>query len=221
MPTAAPSNEIRSQRRAILALLISFAALLVWSAIRPHDYFTWFLEIWPALVGIAVLAATYRRFRFTTFVYGLLWAHAVILLVGGHYTYALLPMGDWMRAFFHLARNDYDRIGHFAQGFVPALVLREVFIRRQLVKRGWVPYVVISCCLAVSALYELLEWRMAVMFGSGADAFLGTQGDPWDTQEDMATALVAACIAVLAFAPLHDRMIARIEGDATRAKPAS
>src|SRR5437588_6813809 len=120
MPTAAPSNEIRSQRRAILALLISFAALLVWSAIRPHDYFTWFLEIWPALVGIAVLAATYRRFRFTTFVYGLLWAHAVILLVGGHYTYALLPMGDWMRAFFHLARNDYDRIGHFAQGFVPA-----------------------------------------------------------------------------------------------------
>ena len=200
-------------------MLLSLAALLIWSAIRPHDYFTWSLEVWPALVGIGILAATYRRFQFTTFVYGMIWAHAVILLVGGHYTYALVPLGGWMQTGFHLARNDYDRIGHFAQGFVPALLIRELFIRRGIVKHGWVPYVVISCCLAISALYELLEWRTAVTFGSGAESFLGTQGDPWDTQEDMATALVGAAIAVFGLGWLQDRMIRRLEtalGVATR-----
>jgi putative membrane protein len=208
MPAMA-HDALRSQRRAIFALLAAFAVLLVWSAIRPHDYFTWFLEVWPAIAGLIILAVTYPRFQFTTFVYGMLWLHAVILLVGGHYTYALVPLGSWMQTVFHLARNDYDRIGHFAQGFVPALVLREFFIRRNIVRRGWMAYVVISCCLAISALYELIEWRTAVAFGSGADAFLGTQGDPWDTQEDMATALVAACIAVFAAGPLHDRLISR------------
>jgi putative membrane protein len=214
-PTLTP--EVRRQRRALIALLISFAGLFIWSAIHPHDIFTWSLEVWPALAGVTLLAATYRRFRFTTFVYGWIWAHAVILLVGGHYTYALVPLGNWMQTVFHLARNDYDRIGHFAQGFVPALVVREFFLRRGIVKRSWMPYVVISCCLALSALYELLEWRTAVAFGSSADAFLGTQGDPWDTQEDMATALVGAAVALLACGRLQDRFIARLgSGNETR-----
>jgi putative membrane protein len=204
--------EPPSQRRALTALLLAFAVAFAWSAIRPHDYFTWFLEVWPAVAGIAILAATYSRFRFTTLVYGFIWAHAVVLLIGGHYTYAEVPLFNWIRDHWHLARNDYDRVGHFMQGFVPALIARELFLRRRIVKRGWVPYVVLSVCLAISALYELLEWRTAVAFGSGADAFLGTQGDPWDTQEDMATALVGATCALLFMSRWQDRQIAKIEG---------
>jgi len=201
-------------------LLVSLFAIGVWSAIRPHDYFTWFLEVWPAAVAVVILAATYGRFRFTTFVYGMIWAHAVILLVGGHYTYAEVPLFNWIRDSFHLARNDYDRVGHFAQGFVPALIAREFFLRRKIVKRTWLPFVVISVCLAISATYELLEWRVSVMSGSSADAFLGTQGDPWDTQEDMATALAGAASAIVLFSRIHDRFIQRIEGDASRGAPA-
>ena len=204
-------SELAAQKRALTWLLVSLAVIFAWSGIRPHDYFTWFLEVWPAAVAVALLAATYQRFRFTTFVYGLVWAHAVILLIGGHYTYAEVPLFNWIRDNFHLARNDYDRVGHFAQGFVPAFVAREVFLRRRIVKRGWVPFVVISVCLAISALYELLEWRVSVMSGASADAFLGTQGDVWDTQEDMATALVGATCAVFFFSRLHDRLIERTE----------
>jgi len=204
-------SEQSVQRRALAWLLISLAAIFVWSGVRPHDYFTWILEVWPAAVAVLFLASIYPRFRFTTFVYGLIWAHAVILLIGGHYTYAEVPLFNWIRDNFHLARNDYDRVGHFAQGFVPAFIAREVFLRRKIVKRGWIPFVVISVCLAISALYELLEWRVSVMSGSSADAFLGTQGDVWDTQEDMATALVGATCAIVFFSRLHDRFIARIE----------
>ena len=205
------SSESERQKRALVWLIVSLFAIFVWSGIRPHDYFTWFLEVWPAAGAVALLAATYQRFRFTTFVYGLIWVHAVILLVGGHYTYAEVPLFNWIRDNFHLARNDYDRVGHFAQGFVPAFIAREVFLRRKIVKRGWIPFVVISVCLAVSALYELLEWRVSVMSGSSADAFLGTQGDVWDTQEDMATALVGATCAIVFFSRLHDRFIERTE----------
>ncbi len=195
----------------LAALLLSLAAVFVWSAVRPHDYFTWFLETWPAMVGVAVLVATHRRFRFTTLVYGMIWVHAVVLLVGGHYTYAEVPLFDWIRAHWHLARNDYDRVGHFVQGFVPALVAREVLIRQRIVRgRGWLAFVVVCICLAISATYELLEWRVAVATGSAADAFLGTQGDPWDTQEDMATALVGAIAALLFVSRWHDRKIARL-----------
>ncbi len=205
--------EVRAQRRALAALLVTLAAVFVWSAIHPHDYFTWVLEVWPAAAGVVVLAATYPRFRFTTLVYGMIWAHAVVLLVGGHYTYAEVPPFDWMRAHFHLARNDYDRVGYFAQGFVPALVAREVLIRRDVVRgRGWLSFVVVCICLAISAAYELLEWRVAVASGSAADAFLGTQGDPWDTQEDMAMALVGAVSALLLVGRAHDRQIERIAG---------
>jgi putative membrane protein len=199
------------QKPALLILLGVFSAVLAWSAVHPHDYFTWRLEIFPALIALAVLVFTYKNFQFTTLVYTLIVVHACILFVGGHYTYAEVPLFNWIRDHYHLARNDYDRVGHFAQGFVPAFVARELLLRRKIVKRGWVPFVVISICLAISAAYELLEWRVAVASGSAADAFLGTQGDPWDTQEDMATALVGASCAVLLFSRLHDRLIARFE----------
>jgi len=188
-----------------------FSVVLAWSAVHPHDYFTWWLEVFPALIALAILAATYRRFQFTTLVYTLIVVHACILFVGGHYTYAEVPLFSWIRDHFHLARNDYDRVGHFAQGFVPAMVAREVLLRRKIVKRGWIFYIVVSICLAISAAYELLEWRVAVATGSASDAFLGTQGDPWDTQEDMATALVGAISALLFLSRWHDRVIARFE----------
>lgn len=200
------------QKPALIYLCVLFSAVLMWSGIRPHDYFTWILEIFPALLALGALVITYPRFQFTTFVYTLITIHACILFVGGHYTYAEVPLFNWIRDHWHLARNDYDRVGHFAQGFVPALVAREVLLRRKIVlKRGWLFYIVVSICLAVSAAYELLEWRVAVASGSAAEAFLGTQGDPWDTQEDMATALVGAVFALLACSRLHDRFIAQLE----------
>src|SRR5258708_15136487 len=180
---------LHEQRSVLSVLLCGFTVVLAWSVIRPHDYFTWILEVFPAILALAALAITYRRFQFTSFVYLLITLHACILFVGGHYTYAEVPLFNWIRDHFHLARNDYDRVGHFAQGFVPALVAREVLLRRKIVlRRGWLFFIVLSICLAVSATYELLEWRGAVGTWSAADAFLGTQGDPWDTQVDMATA---------------------------------
>jgi len=194
------------------ALLIVFLAVFVWSAVRPHDYFTWFMEVFPAIVGIALIFATHRRFPLTPLLLALLTLHAIILMVGGHYTYAEVPLGFWMERAFHLVRNDYDRIGHFAQGFVPALLAREIFIRRNVVRsRGWLYAIVVLICLGISAAYELVEWQTAVATGARADAFLGTQGDPWDTQEDMATALVGALLAPLVLGRLHDRQIARFE----------
>jgi putative membrane protein len=200
------------QRHALLLLLVVFAVVLAWSAVHPHDYFTWALEVFPALLALAALATTYRRFPFTTLVYVLILLHACILFIGGHYTYAEVPLFNWVRDHFHLARNHYDRVGHFAQGFVPALVAREVLLRRKIVlRRGWLFFIVLSICLAVSAAYELLEWRVAVASGSAADAFLGTQGDPWDTQEDMATAVIGALTALLFFSRWHDRLIGKME----------
>ena len=192
------------------ALLILLGAVFLWSAIRPHDYFTWILETFPAIIGFVILVATYRRFPLTPLAYTLLIIHAAILILGGHYTYAEVPLGFWMRDLFHTARNNYDRIGHFAQGFVPAILAREILIRRNVVRgRGWVYFIVVAICLAISAAYELLEWRVSVATGSKGDAFLGTQGDVWDTQEDMATALVGAIIAPLILGRLHDRQIDR------------
>src|SRR6185369_5401753 len=142
----------------------------------------------------------------------LLFVHALILMAGGHYTYAEVPLGFWMEKAFGFTRNNYDRIGHFAQGFVPAIIAREILIRLSVVrKRGWLFMIVVSICLAISALYELLEWRVSVMVGSAGDAFLGTQGDVWDTQEDMATALAGAIMALLLLSRVHDRQIARLQ----------
>jgi putative membrane protein len=194
-------------RRALLAV---FAAVFVWSAIRPHDTFTWALEVFPAVIGVVLLVATFRRFPLTPLLYVLLFIHGVILVVGGHYTYAEVPVGNWVRDAFGLARNHYDRLGHFAQGFVPAIVAREILIRRNAVRRGWLYFVVVSICLAISAAYELLEWAVAVGTGSKGDAFLGTQGDVWDTQKDMALALAGALISQVALGRLHDRQLARL-----------
>ncbi|MGZ4829594.1 MAG: DUF2238 domain-containing protein [Candidatus Angelobacter sp.] len=202
----------REQRSVLIVLLAGFTAVLLWSAIHPHDYFTWTLEVFPAMIALVALAVTYPRFQFTNFVYCLITLHACILFVGGHYTYAEVPLFNWVRDHFHLARNDYDRVGHFAQGFIPALVAREVLLRRKIVlQRGWLFFIVLSICLAISAAYELLEWRVAVATGSAADAFLGTQGDPWDTQEDMATAAIGALTALLFFSRWHDRLIGPME----------
>ena len=196
----------------LAVLLCGFTIVLAWSAVHPHDYFTWALEIFPSILALAALAITYPRFQFTTFVYTLITLHACILFVGGHYTYAEVPLFNWIRDHYHLARNDYDRVGHFAQGFVPALVAREVLLRQKIVlRRGWLFFIVLSICLAVSAAYELLEWRVAVATGSAADAFLGTQGDPWDTQKDMATAAIGALTALLFFSRWHDRLISRMQ----------
>lgn len=191
------------------ALLLIFAAVFVWSAIRPHDYFTWFLEVFPAIIGVVLLTAARRSFPLTPLLYVLLCLHAIILCVGGHYTYAEVPLGNWVRDALGLARNHYDRLGHFAQGFVPAMVAREILLRRNAVKRSWLFFVVVSICLAISAAYELLEWSVSAATGSQGDAFLGTQGDVWDTQKDMALALVGAITAQLVLSRLHDRQLAR------------
>jgi len=182
------------------------------SAIDVYDPFTWVLEVFPAIIAVAVLAVSYRRFPLTNLLYVLIFIHSLILMAGGHYTYARVPLGFWMESTFHFTRNHYDRIGHFAQGFVPAIAAREVFLRKKIVKPGpWLIAVVIFGCLGVSALYELFEWVTAVTMGSSADAFLGTQGDPWDTQEDMCMAGIGAICAFLFFSRIHDRAIARLK----------
>ncbi len=192
-----------------LVLLVLWAATLALSAYRAFDPFTWLLEVFPAIIGVAILLITYRRFPLTTLLYSLIFVHSLILMAGGHYTYARVPLGFWMERTFHFTRNHYDRIGHFAQGFVPAIAAREVFLRRKIVKPGpWLVFIVIFFCLGISALYELFEWVTALMAGSSADAFLGTQGDPWDTQEDMCMAGIGAISAFLFLSRIHDRAIA-------------
>ncbi len=186
-----------------------YFAVLLWSAIQPKDNFTWWLEVLPALLGLVVLALTYRRFRLTPLAYWLILGHRIILMVGGHYTYAEVPLFDWLRQVFVLERNNFDKLGHFAQGFVPAIVAREILLRKAIVHgRGWLFYIVVSICLAISAFYELIEWWVAVFSGTSAEAFLGTQGDIWDTQSDMAFALVGAILALVLLGKVHDRQLA-------------
>jgi putative membrane protein len=191
--------------------LVIVAAVFVWSAIAPHDRFTWLLEVFPVLVGIPILIYLYPRFRFTPLVTGLIAVHAVILMVGGKYTYAEVPLGFWLARTFHFTRNHYDRIGHLAQGFIPALIAREVLIRRSpLGRTRWLPFFVVSFCLALSALYELIEFWTALATGSASEAFLGTQGDPWDTQWDMMLALIGAILALTLLGRWHDRQLSRV-----------
>jgi putative membrane protein len=193
------------------ALLGAVLLLLGWSAMGPHDRFTWFLEVAPVLIGAPILLGTYARFPLTPLLYTLLAIHAAVLIVGGHYTYAEVPLGFWAQDAFGLARNHYDRIGHFAQGFVPAILARELLLRLTPLQVGkWLFFLVLSVCLAFSAFYELIEWWVAAATGSAAEAFLGTQGDPWDTQWDMFLALIGATIAQLLLTRLHDRQLARL-----------
>lgn len=195
-----------------LLLLAVVLAVIGWSAVAPLERVTWWLEVSPAFVAFIAIAWTWRRFRLTDLALTLIALHAIVLAVGGHYTYALVPLGDWMRDLFGFTRNHYDRIGHFAQGFVPAVVGREILIRNHVVaRRGWLGFLVVCICLAISAVYELIEWWTALISGDGAVAFLGTQGDTWDTQQDMAMAGVGAICAVVFLARWHDRQIARLE----------
>jgi putative membrane protein len=198
-----------------LTLLISAGAVLVWSGITPRDRFTWFLEVAPVLIGAPILVALRHRFRLTRLVYTLLWIHAIILMVGGKYTYAEVPFGFWLQDAFGFSRNHYDRIGHFAQGFIPAVLAREVLIRRSpLAGSRWLPFVVVCFCLAFSALYELIEFWTALATGEAAEAFLGTQGDVWDTQWDMQMALIGAVTALATLSHFHDRQLARVTDQA-------
>jgi putative membrane protein len=191
-----------------LLWLAAYGGALVWSAIQPQDYFTWFLEALPALIVFVILAATYTRFRLTTLAYALILMHCLILFLGAHYTYAEVETFKFVRDFFGWQRNNYDKVGHFAQGFVPAIVAREVLMRHGVVNgRAWLNLFVISICLAFSALYELFEWGVAAATGDSAESFLGTQGYMWDTQSDMAMALLGACLALLFLAKLHDRQL--------------
>jgi putative membrane protein len=196
--------------RYMIALVAIFAAVLAWSAINPHDYFTWFLEVIPAILGVGILAATYPWFRFTKLIYTLVLLHCIILIIGGHYTYAEVPVFNWIRDTFHHARNNYDKVGHFAQGFIPAMIAREVLLRKTPLKRGaWLYVIVVGICLGISALYELFEWAVAAGTGTAADAFLGSQGDPWDTQKDMATCMIGAAIAPLLLGRIHNNQLRR------------
>jgi putative membrane protein len=197
-----------SAKQAHGLLLATVLMLLAISAIRPHDYFTWLLEVAPVLFGVPLLIFTYGRFRLTTLLYILLSFHALILIVGGHYTYAEVPLFNWLRDTFGLSRNHYDRVGHFAQGFVPAILAREILIRRTALKPGkWLTFLSAAICLAFSAFYELVEWWTALATGEAATAFLGTQGDQWDTQWDMFLALIGACISLILLSRVHDRAL--------------
>lgn len=192
-----------------LALLAVVALALAWSGFRPLDRTTWWLEIFPILIGAPILVATARRFPLTPLLYGLLAVHAVILMVGGHYTYAKVPLGFWVQDLFGLARNHYDRLGHFAQGFVPAILVRELLLRTSPLRPGrWLFTLVAAAVLAFSACYEFVEWWTALLGGESAEAFLGTQGDVWDTQWDMFTALIGAIAAQLLLGRVHDRALA-------------
>jgi putative membrane protein len=203
----------RSGIRYPAALLLGVAIVFAWSGFRPADRLTWALEVFPVIIAVPILVGTRQRFPLTSLAYTLIAIHACILMVGGRYTYAEVPLFNWIRDALHAARNDYDRLGHFAQGFVPAIVAREVLLRKtRLTRGGWLFFLVTSVCLAVSATYELVEWGSAVAAGAKSDAFLGTQGDPWDTQKDMLMAGIGAIVGQLVCAHAHDRQIERLTG---------
>lgn len=205
-----------SERR-LVVFVVLLLPVLGWSAVRPHDYFTWLLEVLPVLIGVPLMIAVRRRFPLSTLLLVLVWLHCVVLIFGGHYTYARVPLGEWWMQWFGWTRNNYDKLGHFAQGFVPAILAREILVRTSpLGDRGdgrrsrWLGFLVTSVCLGFSALYELIEWGVAVASGVAADDFLGTQGYAWDTQSDMAWALGGALAALALLSRVHDRSMARL-----------
>jgi putative membrane protein len=189
-------------------LLVLFFVGLVGSAINPHDYFTWILEVFPAIIGLLVLALTFNRFRFTTLTYTLILVHCYILFIGGHYTYAQVPVFNWLRDVLHQSRNNYDKIGHFMQGFVPAMIVRELFIRQQVIRsKKWLAVLTVSVCMGISMLYEFLEWFVSMFSGESGDSFLGTQGYIWDTQSDMLFATIGAICMVLLLGNIQNKQI--------------
>ncbi len=184
---------------------------LVASAIQPKEYFTWLLEVVPALIGFCILALTFQRFRFSNLTYGFILAHCFILFVGGHYTYAEVPLFDWIREVLHQSRNNYDKLGHFAQGFVPAMIIRELFIRKKVVANAsFFNFIIVSLCLAISAAYEWIEWWVSITTGNGGDAFLGTQGYVWDTQSDMLFATIGAITMLITLSKTQDKALEKL-----------
>jgi len=193
--------------------LAIFLGVLAWSAIDPHDYPTWWLEVMPALIALLVVIWTRNTFPLTPLLYWLILLHAVILMIGGHFTYALVPWFDWLWELIGSERNNYDKIGHLAQGFIPAIAAREILLRFGVVKgKGWLAFLVVCFCLALSAFYELLEWWVALLSEEAAEAFLGTQGYVWDTQSDMWYALLGAVAALVLLSKLHDRQLQQLPG---------
>jgi putative membrane protein len=191
-------------------LLLSGLILLGITALHPHDYPTWWMEVAPIFIAVPILFATYKNYTLTPLTYRLLFLHALILMVGGHYTYAEVPLGYWMQDWFGFARNNYDKIGHLAQGFIPAMLFRELLLRSSPLKQGKLLFTLVTAsCLAVSAVYELIEWGAAEAMGQGADAFLGTQGYAWDTQSDMLMALIGAMVAQVVLGKVQDRQLKR------------
>jgi len=201
---------------ALILTSLILIALLALSGFNPHDRATWFLEVLPVMIALPILWATCPRFPLTTLLYALIFLHAVVLMVGGAYTYAQVPLGFQLQDFFGLSRNPYDKIGHFFQGFLPAMVAHEILTRGAFVRGGkMLAFIVVCIVLAISATYELIEWWVALAIGQGADQFLGTQGDPWDTQSDMFFALIGAVIALLALSRVHDRQMRQIKSRTT------
>jgi len=192
-------------------LVFLFVAALAVSAISPHDYFTWILEVFPAIIGFFILVFTFKNFQFTYLTYVMILLHCCVLFIGGHYTYAMVPAFNWVRDIFHQTRNNYDKVGHFFQGFVPAMIVRELFIRLDVIKKkNWIPFLTISVCGLISLLYELLEWLVSVSSGSAGDSFLGTQGDIWDTQSDMLFAIIGGSCMLIMISKLQDSMIKKM-----------
>jgi len=188
--------------------LLIFFSFLLWSGINPKDQFTWFLEVLPAIIGIIILMATYKNFKLTTLVYILILIHCIILMIGGHYTYAQVPFFDYIKEIFNQDRNNYDKIGHFAQGFIPAMVAREILIRKNVIPNCvWRDFFIVCFCLGFSAFYELIEWWVALLSGEDAQAFLGTQGYVWDTQSDMGLALLGSIVALILLSKYHDKQL--------------
>ncbi len=188
--------------------LLIFFSFLLWSGINPKDQFTWFLEVLPAIIGIVILVITYKNFKLTTLVYSLILVHCIILMIGGHYTYAQVPFFDLIKEVFNQDRNNYDKVGHFAQGFIPAMVAREILIRKNIIPLAkWRDFFIVCFCLGFSAFYELIEWWVALLSGEDAEAFLGTQGYVWDTQSDMGLALLGAIVALILLSKYHDKQL--------------
>lgn len=195
----------------IYLLLTLFTLTFVWSIINPKEEFTYFLEIIPAIIGILILTLTFNKFRFSNFTYTLILIHCIILFIGGHYTYAEVPFFDYIKEVFHQSRNNYDKVGHFAQGFVPAMIIRELFIRKKVIaNQSFFNFIIICICLAISAAYEWIEWFVSIATGEGGDAFLGTQGYVWDTQSDMLFATIGATVALLLFSKTQDNQLRNI-----------
>lgn len=192
-------------------MLVVFFGTLIWTIINPKEGFTCFLEIIPALIGLVILVLTFKRFRFTNFTYFFILIHCIILFIGGHYTYAEVPLFDWIKEVFDQSRNNYDKVGHFAQGFVPALIIRELFIRKNVISnKSFFNFIIVSICLAISAAYEWIEWAVSLMTGEGGDAFLGSQGYIWDTQSDMLYATIGAICALVFMSKTQDKFLDKI-----------